>query len=150
MKVMFDSNILLYAYDHSGEFHRTASRDLLKRALSRDSVLTLQSLGEFYWVAKRKQRATEDRIARALANLRRMFPVVAADEECFDAAVSVARDHGIPFWDALLWATAQKAGCDVLFSEDYQDGRKLGRVTIVDPFKIENRDFLDVALPPVE
>jgi hypothetical protein len=38
------------------------------------------------------------------------------------------------FWDGLLIATAARAGCTFLLSEDMQDGARFGRVTILDPF----------------
>ncbi len=45
--------------------------------------------------------------------------------------------HGISFWDAMLWATAQP-GCTVVLSEDMQDGRWLGSTEIINPFEQEN------------
>jgi predicted nucleic acid-binding protein len=36
--------------------------------------------------------------------------------------------------DALIVAAALEAGCDTLFSEDMQHGRKFGGLTIVNPF----------------
>jgi predicted nucleic acid-binding protein len=51
------------------------------------------------------------------------------------------------FWDALLWATADRIGVRYLLTEDYQDGRTLGGVTFVDPFKDENEQFLAEILP---
>ena len=48
--------------------------------------------------------------------------------------VSVAHEHGIAFYDALIVAAAVEAGCDTLFSEDMQPGRKLGSLIIVNPF----------------
>jgi predicted nucleic acid-binding protein len=50
------------------------------------------------------------------------------------AAVALARDHNIAFYDALIVAAAQEAGCDTLFTEDMQHGRKFGGLTIVNPF----------------
>ena len=31
-------------------------------------------------------------------------------------------------------ATAERHGCDIVLSEDMQDGARFGRVTILDPF----------------
>jgi predicted nucleic acid-binding protein len=42
------------------------------------------------------------------------------------AAVSLARNHHLPFYDALIVASAIEAGCDTLYSEDMQDGRVIG------------------------
>ncbi len=38
------------------------------------------------------------------------------------------------FYDALIVAAALEAGCDTPYSEDMQDGRKIGALTIVNPF----------------
>ena len=54
---------------------------------------------------------------------------------------------GLSFWDAMLWATARRAGCSVLLSEDFQDGRRLDGVLFVDPFAPENQRLVDLALP---
>ena len=49
-------------------------------------------------------------------------------------AVSLARDHGLSFYDALIVASAIEAGCDTRYSEDMQHGRTFGGLTIVNPF----------------
>ncbi|TMJ22041.1 MAG: PIN domain-containing protein [Alphaproteobacteria bacterium] len=46
----------------------------------------------------------------------------------------LARDHGLAFYDALIVAAALEAGCDTLFTEDMQHGRKFGSLTIINPF----------------
>ena len=45
-------------------------------------------------------------------------------------------------------ATAQRAGIDYLLSEDMQDGRRFGELTIVNPFRTENAALIDRILPP--
>ena len=40
----------------------------------------------------------------------------------------------LTYWDGLIVAAAEQAGCAWLLSEDFQAGRKLGRVTVVNPF----------------
>ena len=55
--------------------------------------------------------------------------------------------HGLPFWDALIWAVAERAGAASLVSEDFQPGRRLGRVNIVDPFDPANAARLGIASP---
>lgn len=44
---------------------------------------------------------------------------------------------GFSFWDALIVAAAHVARCDVLLSEDLQDGMDLDGVRVVDPFRSE-------------
>jgi predicted nucleic acid-binding protein len=46
----------------------------------------------------------------------------------------VDRDHSLAFYDALIIASAIEAGCDTLFSEDLQHGRRFGGLAIHNPF----------------
>ena len=49
-------------------------------------------------------------------------------------ALEVVRAHRLAFWDAMLWASAQRAGVKHLFTEDFQDGFVLQGVTFVNAF----------------
>ncbi len=57
------------------------------------------------------------------------------------AALPWARDHNVNIYDALIIAAAIDANCDILFSEDMQDGRHFGRLQIVNPFKHRRQNF---------
>jgi predicted nucleic acid-binding protein len=48
---------------------------------------------------------------------------------------------GIPYWDALIVAAAETAGCKYLLSEDFQPGQKFGGVTVVNPFRSSPEEF---------
>ena len=48
-------------------------------------------------------------------------------------AIDAVHEHGLSFWDAMIWATARQAGCSTVLSEDMQDGQRLGGVEFVDP-----------------
>jgi predicted nucleic acid-binding protein len=54
--------------------------------------------------------------------------------------------HRLSFWDAMMWATAKHAGCSLLLSEDGDDGRLLGGVTLVNPFASPRSPLLVQAL----
>jgi predicted nucleic acid-binding protein len=43
-------------------------------------------------------------------------------------------DGRFAWWDALLLATAERQGCEIVLSEDMQESARFGRVTILDPF----------------
>jgi predicted nucleic acid-binding protein len=60
--------------------------------------------------------------------------VTSADPQTHEAALRLARDHGLAFYGALIVAAALEAGCDTLFTEDMQHGRKFGSLTIINPF----------------
>ena len=133
---MVDTNILVYAVDRSsGLKHRLAS-DLLTDLIARD-VLTVsaQVLNEFYSVATRKKGLmTHDdavRYIRATAGASVVLPLTLSGTLL--ALGAVAR-HGFSFWDALIWAAAREGGLSTLYTEDFQHGREIEGVRIVDPF----------------
>jgi predicted nucleic acid-binding protein len=66
--------------------------------------------------------------------LQAVFPVAAATPGILDDAITALSEHGIAFWDAMLWACAREAGCTLLLSEDFQHGRELKGVRFHNPF----------------
>ncbi len=147
MRLSLDANVLVYAADsQAGGRHRVAAQ-LVRRASRVDSFLTLQSLGEFFHVVTRKGKVAPAHAVTLVQSFRAAFPVEAAEPGIFTTALPAVLRHGLPFWDAMLWATVQKAGCQILLTEDFQDGRKLGSVTFVDPFAAGNASLLDRILP---
>ncbi len=149
MRVTFDSNILVYAVDaDAGEKH-SVSVDLIGRAADGDCVFTLQCLAEFFFVATRKAHLDATLAAAFVDDWRAVFPVFAADEGTLVRAIEAVTRHGLSFWDAMIWATARRANCRVLMSEDLHDGRTLEGVTFVNPFAPENAALVAAALAPL-
>jgi predicted nucleic acid-binding protein len=145
--VILDANILVYAIDTAAGLRHASAGAVIERVLlGGRGILILQTMTEFYSVATRKFRIPARDALQFLDKLRAVLSVHAADERDFDRATR-GEHHGLSFWDALLWATADRIGVRYLLSEDYQDGRTLGGVTFVDPFKRENQRLLAEILP---
>jgi predicted nucleic acid-binding protein len=145
--VVFDANLLVYAIDTAaGSRHASAGALIERVLLGGRGILILQTMAEFYSVATRKFRIPPSNALLFLDKLRAVLSVHAADERDFDRATRGDR-HGLSFWDAMLWATADRIGVRYLLSEDFQDGRTLGGVTFVDPFKADNERLLAEILP---
>lgn len=148
MTICFDTNVLAYAIDATaGRRHARAVALVRSVTESREAVLILQTAAEFYSVATRKLETTPDDARSFLARLRAVLPVHGAAEPDLDKAMTATERHGMSFWDAMLWATADRIGVRYLLSEDFQDGRTLGGVTFVDPFKADNERLLTEIIP---
>jgi predicted nucleic acid-binding protein len=145
MKLTLDSNILIYA-THQGDLRNAAAVDLVDRASRADCVQTLQSFGEMFRVLTARRSFSPDQAIDAVRKLMLLFEVVPATEDDFTTATETVRDHRLSFWDAMLWATARRAGCRILLTEDGQDGRNLGGVRFVNPFRAANQPLLDLVL----
>jgi predicted nucleic acid-binding protein len=147
MACTFDTNILVYTLPDPRNANRELARNLLIRAARPGvSVLLLQSLAEFSSVAARKFGLDIASIHRRVRDWRDVIPVHAAGEDDLFAALDLARTHRLGFWDALMCATASRAGLRYFLTEDLQDGRRLGNLTIVNPFLPGNGALIDQVL----
>jgi predicted nucleic acid-binding protein len=146
LRVTFDSNVLIYAVSQSDPRHAAATA-LVDRAARADCRQTLQSLAECFNVLHRKYRMPAREAFGWVQIFQALFVVVPADGSDLEVAAGAVERNGLSFWDAMLWATANRAGCRMLFSEDLQDGRRLEGVLFVNPFAPANQKLVDLALP---
>ena len=134
MSALFDTNNLLYADDADAGAKTNAARDLLRHAMStRTGVVSTQVLQEFYVNARRKLHL-DGAAARARVEVYLGFDVVTITPALLLAAVDLNRLDSVSFWDALVVRAAEQAGCDTLYSEDLQAGRRFGALRVVNPF----------------
>jgi predicted nucleic acid-binding protein len=125
----FDTNVLIYTM--------TADpRGIVARSrLGDGGIVSAQVLNEFVRTARKKLRLDWAIIEAALAELRALVddvrPVALSTHEF---AVSLARGDGLDIYEALILAAAIEAGCETLYSEDFQHGRRFGDCMIVNPF----------------
>jgi predicted nucleic acid-binding protein len=128
-----DTNLLVYSADQDGGERHEKSRDLVFRAANVDCILTVQALAEFYRVVTGKFSIPPRDAARVVNGWRDVFPLCAADDAALVDAMDAVETHRLAFWDAMLWATARRAGCRAVLSEDFQDGQELGGVIFINP-----------------
>jgi len=134
-KTFVDTNVLIYAHDaDAAAKHETAKavlRDLWQR---RTGVLSLQVLQEFYVNVTRKIAAPLAKSsARAVVDSYTVWCVDTTAAE-ISAAFHIEDEAGISFWDALIVASARKAGAAQILSEDLNAGQVIAGVQIRNPF----------------
>jgi predicted nucleic acid-binding protein len=104
--------------------------------LADGGLISAQVLNEFTNVLRGKLRRSWAEVESALALvLGRFTEVVPLTAETHAVAVTLARDHGLSFYDALIVAAALEGGCERLYSEDLQNGRHFGDLVVIDPFR---------------
>jgi predicted nucleic acid-binding protein len=126
-----DSNVLVYAFTDDA---RAATAQAL---LDRGCTISVQGLNEFANVARRKLGKSWREIRDDLAAIRTVCPtVIPIDVDTHETALRLAERYGFAMFDALMVATASKAGCTTLWSEDMQDGMLIdGKLRIANPFR---------------
>jgi len=128
-RAFFDSNILLYLLSADDR-----KADRAEGLLAQGGTISLQVLNEFAAVASRKIGMTWGEIREALDPIRSVCEVVPVTVETHDQALELAARHGWHIYDALIIASALRAECSTLYSEDLHDGQRVGPLRIVDPF----------------
>lgn len=131
-KTFFDTNILLYLF--SGD---VAKADRAESALLNGGWVSVQVLNEFASVASRKLAMTWPEIREILAPIRAVCRVVPVTVETHELGLEIAERYGFSLYDALIVAAALQAGCEILCSEDLQDGQRIGeQLLISNPFLV--------------
>lgn len=127
----FDTNVLLYLL--SGD---AAKADRAEDLISGSGIVSVQVLNEFAAVASRKLRMAWPEVREILAQVRAVCRIVPLDVETHEAGLNLAERWRLPFYDAMIVASALRAGCSVLYSEDFQDGRVFEKhLTVRNPFR---------------
>jgi predicted nucleic acid-binding protein len=136
-RVFFDTNIFIYTLDQRSTDKRTKAIKLLHQAVADQTLVTsYQVIQEFFNVATskfRKQLSAAE--ARQYAETI-LWPwcEVGPSPLLFHAALDIHEDTGWTYFDSLIVSGALQAGCETLFSEDLQDGRKFRGLAIRNPF----------------
>ena len=129
-KAFVDTNVLVYATLEDDRRSEAA------RALLADGPLfSVQALNEFVSVS-RKLRKDWKEISKALAFLEAICPVpVPLTLSTHRLALEIAQRFGYHIFDALIIAAALESSSSTLFTEDLQDGQKIGTLRIRNPFR---------------
>lgn len=131
----FDTNVLVYADDDDAPKKQRVARDLWHdHRRDGTGVVSLQVLQEYFVTVTGKLKH-DPRKARRKVELLAEFDVATPEVGDILAAIDLHRLHGISFWDALILRSAHQAGCRVLLSEDFQGGREVDGIQVVNPFR---------------
>ena len=131
-----DTNVLLYAHDDKPDQRCKIAKELVGRLWdTRTGVVSTQVLQEFYFNATKiyKLAMPRSEARRALAQYAR-WRVIPTDAQMIMAASLLEDEHSVSFWDALIVQAALRASARFLVSEDLQDGRRFGSLTVRNPF----------------
>jgi len=130
-----DTNILVYTDSVDAPAKKRRALELLaEQRLARTGVVSLQVLQEYFVAATRKLAVKAD-VARRKVELFANYHLVVLDVDDVLAAIDLHRLHHISFWDALVVRAAKEGGCSILYSEDFQAGRSIDGIRIVNPFR---------------
>jgi predicted nucleic acid-binding protein len=135
-----DTNVLVYRFDWRFPAKQERATDVLRAGIADGSLLVPhQAIVEFVAAATRpldgEKSLLEPADARREAEeLLLQFDVLFPDEELVRIALRGAAAYQLSWFDAHLWAHAERFGLAELLSEDFEHGRLYGTVEAVNPF----------------
>jgi predicted nucleic acid-binding protein len=140
MKIMLDTNVLVYAYDPAEPERQEQAIELLDRLrLSGSGRLSAQCLAEFFSAITRSYRNMPPRLnpteaLDAVGRLAAHFEVYPLTALTILEAGRGVRDYRLSYYDAQIWASARLNQSLVVFTEDFQPGQILEGVRFINPF----------------
>lgn len=130
-EAFFDTNVLLYLISAD-----TKKADRVEELLEQPAVISVQVLNEFTAVASHKLGMSLTDIREVLETVRKVCRSEPLTIEDYDGAVEIAMRYKFSFYDSVIVASALRAECKTLYSEDLQHRQVIDRrLTIVNPFK---------------
>lgn len=126
----FDTNVLLYLLSKDA-----AKAERAEALLAECGVISVQVLNELAAVASRKIGLSWPEIHEILRTARALCRVEPLTVATHERGLAVAERYGFSIYDSLIVAAALLAGCDVLWTEDLQDGQCVeDQLTVKNPF----------------
>jgi predicted nucleic acid-binding protein len=131
-----DTNVLVYAYDVSDRRKQRVAQGLLRKALAGEMVMSSQVLAEFaatmlHKLAPAARPSAVASVLDALAPIR----LVPIDGDVVRRAIDAHARYGIHFYDGMIVAAAERAGCARIWSEDFSAGQSYLGVAVENPFR---------------
>ena len=134
-KCFLDTNILVYMESPKEAEKQHKARQLFNRLTSNGlSVISTQCLQEFYNVTTKRLFLDRLEMKELIHTFEYALEIVQVTPQLIEDAIDINIETQFSFWDSLIIAAAIYADCDILYSEDLNNGQIVRGVTIKNPF----------------
>ena len=132
-KVVIDTNIMLYALD---DFYPDKQSISINIIAARPSFCS-RSVSEFANVCLRRWKFPKSRVAEIIKTYLQQCAYVPVSELVLLRAFDIMKTYDFQLFDSIIIASALETGCNILYSEDMNDGQVIEKqLKIINPFKI--------------
>ncbi|HEX7026317.1 MAG TPA: PIN domain-containing protein [Gammaproteobacteria bacterium] len=129
-KAFIDTNVLLYLLSSN-----TEKADRAEAIVQSGGLISVQVLNEVASVACRKLAMAWTEINEVLALIRSLCETEPLTVETHEKGIQIAERYKWNVYDGMIIAAALLAECDILYSEDMQNGLLIDdRLRIKNPF----------------
>ena len=135
--VFIDTNVFVYHVDQSDRRKSEIADRVIREGLtSGDACISFQVVQEWMnIVLKKARKKLEVEAARAyLDTVLSPLLRISASIPLYHHALDIHARYRFSPYDSLIVAAALAAGCNRLLSEDLQDGQRIDRLVVSNPF----------------
>lgn len=133
-----DTNVVVYAHDARDLRKQRIAQDLLEDlSIHSRGVVSSQVVQEFCNVMLRGEQPFMVMTDLKTVLTEVLFPLMnhTPDPSFYESVLNLHNRYSLDYYDALIVQAAIDLGCDILYSEDLQDGQQFGKLTVINPFK---------------
>ena len=133
-RIFIDSNVWVYLFSENENRKAEIAKAFLVGNTARSVFVTsCQVVNEVCNVLKRHGMA-ERKIRVVIESITSNCVMQDLSKDVCLAASALREKYSLSFWDSIIVATAKIAGCNLLVSEDMQDGQAMDRLKITNIF----------------
>jgi predicted nucleic acid-binding protein len=132
-----DTNVLVYAVSALDGHKEKAAKKILARAVNAGWSVPAQVYGEFFAVMTRRQYMTRKEARAAIEAFSAVMPAMPSTVTAHVAALKLAAERQVQYWDALIIAVCAEHGVTHLYTEDTPSAATLLGVKCVSPFAVK-------------
>jgi predicted nucleic acid-binding protein len=130
-----DTNVLVYAYDLSSPGKQSLAKEFVRRAIAGDGVISSQVLAELSAVLLHKlSPPAPAKSVKTILDALNPIKLIAPDADLIRRAVEAHETYHVHFYDGMIIAAAERAGCARLLSEDLNNGQQYFGIPVSNPF----------------
>ena len=130
-KYFIDSNVWIYLMSDDDYAKKKQAGNFVRAAKNTGiAVVSWQVINEVCRALVCKKNKNEPFVRLTIELICGSCEIVDFSERILEIASDLRVHHSVSFWDSLAIAAALESDCDTLISEDMQDSRKFGRMTV--------------------
>jgi len=139
--VFLDTNIFIYALTQPKNKDDIQKRErainLLEKLINQSYIfVSVQIINELHINMVKKFKIDDSLTFKIIEdNILAIASVESLNHQTYTIAFEIRQEYNISYWDSLVVASALESSCDLLYSEDMQDGLIIkDRLKIINPF----------------
>lgn len=133
-RIFIDTNLFIYAFDKLDLKKNKKVINFFKSIREDDTHISIQIIKEFSNVNIKKFKVSEEILFKRLT-IFRSFIISDTTVEVMEKAISLCYLYKLQYYDSLIIAAALAQNCNILYSEDLNNGQSIEGLQIINPFQ---------------